>query len=409
MQSHKRKTYACLAVTYHLHFWQNDRDLLRAAAVTRGWNGYRNKSQQRKSTLEKKILPPLQQGFEPATFQSRVRRSNHWAIPAPCDVRVTVHRAPSCEVRITVHRAPSCDVRVTVHRAPSCDVRVAVHRAPSCDVKVTVHRALNCDVKVTVHRTLSCGIRVTVHRALNCDVRVTVHKAPSCTVRGTVHRAPSCDVMLGLQFTGPQAVTLGLHLTGPQAVTLGLQFTGPQAVTRDAWSRGKPVNSSFSDCHPMVAVSIFMQLRIMAVSIFMQHRMVAVSIVMQHRMVAISVFMQHGTWFCYIFCFCGVVFLEMLRALPVGSPYICTLPVLWLRVTPLLPHPLRGLGFNYLYSLLHCWLPSPSFLSSSLLSCCHCEASRTQKTWGAPVIVFYNGSSVIIILVLLLLLHLWSA
>ena len=40
-------------------------------------------SQHRKSTLEKKILPPLQQGFEPVTFQSQVRRSNHWAIPAP--------------------------------------------------------------------------------------------------------------------------------------------------------------------------------------------------------------------------------------------------------------------------------------------------------------------------------------
>ena len=82
-QSHIRKVYACLAVTCHLHFWQNDRDLLRATAVTRGWNGYWNKSQHRKSTLEKKILPPLQQGFESTTFQSRVRRSNHWAIPAP--------------------------------------------------------------------------------------------------------------------------------------------------------------------------------------------------------------------------------------------------------------------------------------------------------------------------------------
>ena len=75
--------YACLAVTCHLHFWQNDRDFLRATVVTRGWNGYRNKSQHRKSSLEKKILPPFQQGFEPATFQSRVRCSNHWAIPAP--------------------------------------------------------------------------------------------------------------------------------------------------------------------------------------------------------------------------------------------------------------------------------------------------------------------------------------
>ena len=74
--SHVRKVHTCLGVTCHLmYFWQNDRDVLRATAVTRGWNGYRNKSQHRKSTLEKKILPPLLQGFEPATFQSRVRLS----------------------------------------------------------------------------------------------------------------------------------------------------------------------------------------------------------------------------------------------------------------------------------------------------------------------------------------------
>ena len=53
MQSHIRKVYACIAVTCHLHFWQNDRYLLRATEVTRGWNGYRNKSQHRKLTLEK--------------------------------------------------------------------------------------------------------------------------------------------------------------------------------------------------------------------------------------------------------------------------------------------------------------------------------------------------------------------
>ena len=46
---HIRKVYACLAVTCHLHFGQNDRDFLRATVVTRGWNGYRNKSQHRKS------------------------------------------------------------------------------------------------------------------------------------------------------------------------------------------------------------------------------------------------------------------------------------------------------------------------------------------------------------------------
>ena len=42
----------------HLHFWQNDRDLLRATAVTRGWNGYRYASQHRKLTMWNKIIPP---------------------------------------------------------------------------------------------------------------------------------------------------------------------------------------------------------------------------------------------------------------------------------------------------------------------------------------------------------------
>ena len=99
-KSHIRKVYACLDVTCHLHFWQNDRGLLRAtvATVTRGWNGYQNKSQHRKSTLKKKILPPFQQGFEPATFQSRVQCSNHRAIPAPKD---TVKRFPLLAIPVS--------------------------------------------------------------------------------------------------------------------------------------------------------------------------------------------------------------------------------------------------------------------------------------------------------------------
>ena len=35
----------CLAVNCHLHIWQNDRGLLRATALTRGWNGFGKKSQ----------------------------------------------------------------------------------------------------------------------------------------------------------------------------------------------------------------------------------------------------------------------------------------------------------------------------------------------------------------------------
>ena len=83
MQSHICKVYACLAVTCHLHFWQNDQDLLCATAVTQGWNRYQNKSQHRKSTLEKKILLPLLPGFEPTTFQSWVRRSKITELSPP--------------------------------------------------------------------------------------------------------------------------------------------------------------------------------------------------------------------------------------------------------------------------------------------------------------------------------------
>ena len=41
-------------VTGHLRFWQDDRDLLQATAVTRVWNGYLNKRQHRQLTLERK-------------------------------------------------------------------------------------------------------------------------------------------------------------------------------------------------------------------------------------------------------------------------------------------------------------------------------------------------------------------
>ena len=68
MQSHIRKVRACLSVTCRLYLWQNDRDLLHDTAVTRGWNGYRNKSQHRKLAPEKKILPPPLQRFDPRPF-----------------------------------------------------------------------------------------------------------------------------------------------------------------------------------------------------------------------------------------------------------------------------------------------------------------------------------------------------
>ena len=77
------KVLVCLAVTCYLHFWQNDQELLHAAAVTQRWNGYWSKSQHRKLTLEKKIPPPLLPGIKPVTFWSQFQWSTtgHWAIP----------------------------------------------------------------------------------------------------------------------------------------------------------------------------------------------------------------------------------------------------------------------------------------------------------------------------------------
>ena len=38
--THTSRACVFICKTCHLHFWQNDRDFLRATAVTRAWNGY---------------------------------------------------------------------------------------------------------------------------------------------------------------------------------------------------------------------------------------------------------------------------------------------------------------------------------------------------------------------------------
>ena len=81
MLSHTHRMHVCLTVTCHLHFWQNDQDFL--FTCYRSNNRYQNKSQHRKVTLEKEILPPLLLGLKPATFWSQVLCSKHWAIPTP--------------------------------------------------------------------------------------------------------------------------------------------------------------------------------------------------------------------------------------------------------------------------------------------------------------------------------------
>ena len=78
-----RVVHVCLAVTSHVHFWQNDWILLCATVVTRGRNRYGHKSQHRKLTLEKKIFLPLLLGFKPTTFRSWVWCSTTELFPLP--------------------------------------------------------------------------------------------------------------------------------------------------------------------------------------------------------------------------------------------------------------------------------------------------------------------------------------
>ena len=60
-----------------------------------------NKSQHTKSTLEKKILPPLLPGFELATFRLRVRRSNQHAIPDTPTTTTTTTTTTTAAAAIT--------------------------------------------------------------------------------------------------------------------------------------------------------------------------------------------------------------------------------------------------------------------------------------------------------------------
>ena len=64
----KPNAHACIISTIsRVHFWQNDRGLLRVSAVTLGWNEHRIRVRTTKWNLEKTILPPLLPRIEPTT------------------------------------------------------------------------------------------------------------------------------------------------------------------------------------------------------------------------------------------------------------------------------------------------------------------------------------------------------
>ena len=79
--SHLGRVHVCLGVTCHLHFWQNDQDLLCATAMIQGWIEYWNESQHRKLTMEKEKFQNLSRW--PFNYKSRSGVLSHCAIPAP--------------------------------------------------------------------------------------------------------------------------------------------------------------------------------------------------------------------------------------------------------------------------------------------------------------------------------------
>jgi len=86
MQSHIRRVQVCLAVTCYLHFWQNDRDLLHATAVTQGWNGYQNNriivSTESWPAWWRNLACHSCQDSNLGTIRSWIWRTYHWAVPS---------------------------------------------------------------------------------------------------------------------------------------------------------------------------------------------------------------------------------------------------------------------------------------------------------------------------------------
>ena len=121
--------YACLAVTFHLDFWQNDRDLLRATAVTRGRNGYRNKSQHRTLTLEKKFSRRSCRDSNPGPFnhESDALTTELSPLPTESQLKGTCPRA----LKVHFQRSPGLLNRRPTQISHCKGVKQLVHRTAS--------------------------------------------------------------------------------------------------------------------------------------------------------------------------------------------------------------------------------------------------------------------------------------
>ena len=58
------RVYACLDVTCHLHYWQNDQGLLSATAETQGWNRHQTRESAHKVNSGKEHSPTARGGIQ---------------------------------------------------------------------------------------------------------------------------------------------------------------------------------------------------------------------------------------------------------------------------------------------------------------------------------------------------------
>ena len=161
---------------------------LHATVVTRGWNRYQNKSQLRKSTLEKKILLLLQQGFEPATFQSQVWRSNSELSPL-CGVLLTVQWC----LRPALWHVADCSVVFTARFVACCWLFSGVY-------------GLLCGMLLTVQWCL----RPALWRVADCSVVFTACFVACCWLFSGVY---SLFVVCCWLFSGVYGLLCGVLLT----------------------------------------------------------------------------------------------------------------------------------------------------------------------------------------------------